>query len=72
MATNQDHLIKQTNLKNFNQNFLNDRYDEPTYLAFRVNFFPMNSDNNIDVNNINSLSFLIILISAIFCKTLIF
>lgn len=55
MANNNDHLIKQTNLINFNQNFLSDTYDEPTYLAFRVNFFPMNSNVINSIEEIISL-----------------
>ena len=59
MANKNDYLIKQNNFLNFNQNFtkeyLNDRYDEPTYLTFRVNFFPNNIGRPYDIKNVNNL-----------------
>lgn len=56
MASNNDHKIKEKNLLNFiREDLYNDPYDEPTYLTFRVNFFPNNSSKPLSINDIKSL-----------------
>lgn len=61
MADKKDFLIKQQNLLNFNNSndgtIIFSKYDEPTYLTFRINFMPNNVFTNLyKINDYITLS----------------
>lgn len=54
MKDKKDYLIKSQNLLGFLNTTLYDEYDEPTYLTFRVNFFPNNIGRISNIEEINN------------------